>query len=85
MYKFHQAMLKTNEDKVSAFKTLWSEWLKYMIDTISSTKNALLLDQKRVSDPVEIAYRDWAIHLCDIIINKMIKSLDDLQPKKPIY
>lgn len=56
-----------------------------MIDTISSTKNVLLLDQKRVTDPVEIAYRDWAIHFCDILLNKLNVMRENNKPTKPLY
>ncbi len=56
-----------------------------MIDAIGSTKNILLLDQKRVTDPVEIAYRDWAIHLCDILLNKLNVMIENKKPTKPLY
>lgn len=56
-----------------------------MIETVWSTKNVLLLDQKRVSNPVEIAYRDGAIHFCDILLNKLQLALEKNKPIKPLY
>lgn len=56
-----------------------------MMESISSTKNVLLLDQKRVTNPVDIAYRDWAIHLCDILLNKLVKMIEDNKPIKDLY
>ena len=38
---------------------------------LSSTKNGLLLEQKKYSDPVEIAYRDGAIIGIDVLLNKI--------------
>lgn len=85
MYQYNQAIFKSNDDRQEAFKTLWSDGIKYMIDSISSSKNLLLLDQKRVSNPVDIAYRDWAIHFCDILLNKLQAMLENTKPIKPLY
>lgn len=42
---------------------------------VKSTKNGLLIEQKRYSTPIEIAYRDGAIITIDIILNKLVNVL----------
>lgn len=49
--------------------------LKSLLQEIKSTKNALLIEEKRYTDPVDIAYRDWAIVTVNILINKIIGIL----------
>ena len=56
-----------------------------MQESIASTKNVLLLDQKRVTNPVDIAYRDGAIQVCDILIKKLGMIIDNSKPIKPLY
>lgn len=56
------------EDKLKDFDP---QLLQALLQEIKSTKNWLLIEQKRYSDPIEIAYRDWAIITIDIIINKI--------------
>lgn len=46
-----------------------------MLYEFASTKNALLIEQKKVSTPVEIAERDGAIATVDVIIIKLQKLL----------
>jgi hypothetical protein len=45
------------------------------LQELKSTKNALLIEEKRYSDPIDIAYRDWAIITVNILINKIISIL----------
>lgn len=49
--------------------------LKALLQEVKSTKNWLLIEQKKYSTPVEIAYRDGAIITVDIIISKLINVL----------
>lgn len=49
--------------------------LKIILQELKSTKNALLIEEKRYSDPVDIAYRDWAIITVNILINKIVTIL----------
>ena len=60
------------EQKLKDFDT---ELLKALLNEIKSTKNWLLIEQKRYSNPIEIAYRDGAIITVDILINKMVSIL----------
>lgn len=59
-------------DKLKRFDT---DLLKSLLQEIKSTKNALLIEEKRYSDPIDIAYRDWAIITVNILINKIITIL----------
>lgn len=49
--------------------------LKALLQELKSTKNALLIEEKRYSDPIEIAYRDWAIITVNVLINKIVNIL----------
>lgn len=60
------------DDKLKDFEP---ELLKALLQEMKSTKNWLLIEQKKYSTPVEIAYRDWAIITIDILINKVINAL----------
>jgi len=42
-------------DKLKEFEP---DLLKALLQELKSTKNALLIEEKRYSDPIEIAYRD---------------------------
>jgi len=42
-------------DKLKRFE---ADLLKSLLQEIKSTKNALLIEEKRYSDPIDIAYRD---------------------------
>jgi hypothetical protein len=46
-----------------------------LLQELKSTKNALLIEEKRYSDPIEIAYRDWAIITVNVLINKIVNIL----------
>jgi hypothetical protein len=46
-----------------------------LLQELKSTKNALLIEEKRYSDPIEIAYRDWAIVTVNVLINKIVSIL----------
>ena len=59
-------------DKLKRFE---ADLLKSLLQEIKSTKNALLIEEKRYSDPIDIAYRDWAIITVNILINKIITIL----------
>lgn len=59
-------------DKLKRFD---ADLLKSLLQEIKSTKNALLIEEKRYSDPIDIAYRDWAIITVNILINKIITIL----------
>ena len=52
-----------------------AELLKALLNEIKSTKNWLLIEQKRYSNPIEIAYRDGAIITVDILITKIVNIL----------
>ena len=60
------------EEKLKDFE---ADLLKALLNELKSTKNWLLIEQKRYSDPIEIAYRDWAIITVDILITKLIGIL----------
>ena len=49
--------------------------LKALLQELKSTKNALLIEEKRYSNPIEIAYRDWAIITVNVLINKITNIL----------
>ena len=49
--------------------------LKALLQEMKSTKNALLIEEKRYSDPIDIAHRDWAIITVNILINKIVAIL----------
>lgn len=49
--------------------------LKALLQELKSTKNALLIEEKRYSDPIDIAYRDWAIITVNVLINKIVNIL----------
>lgn len=58
-------------------KAMEVEILLALYKEISSTKNALLIEQKKYSDPIAIAHRDGAIITVDILLyklNTLIKS-----------
>jgi hypothetical protein len=43
---------------VGKLKDFEPDLLKALLQELKSTKNALLIEEKRYSDPIEIAYRD---------------------------
>jgi len=43
---------------VEKLKDFEPDLLKALLQELKSTKNALLIEEKRYSDPIEIAYRD---------------------------
>lgn len=45
----------------------------------SSTKNALLLEQKKYTDPIQIAYRDWSIIGVEVILRKIEKIIKEIR------
>lgn len=49
--------------------------LKALLQELKSTKNALLIEEKWYSNPVDIAHRDWAIITVNILINKIVTIL----------
>lgn len=59
-------------DKLKEFEP---DLLKALLQELKSTKNALLIEEKRYSDPIEIAYRDWAIVTVNVLINKIVSIL----------
>ena len=59
-------------DKLKRFDT---DLLKSLLQELKSTKNALLIEEKRYSDPIDIAYRDWAIITVNVLINKIVNIL----------
>ena len=59
-------------DKLKEFEP---DLLKALLQELKSTKNALLIEEKRYSDPIEIAYRDWAIVTVNVLINKIMSIL----------
>lgn len=60
------------EEKLKHFE---ADVLKALLQELKSTKNALLIEEKRYSNPIEIAYRDWAIITVNILINKIVTIL----------
>ena len=56
-------------------KDLEVDVLKTLLQELKRTKNALLIEEKRYSDPIEIAYRDWAIITVNILINKLVNII----------
>ena len=56
-------------------KELEPNELKALLQELKSTKNWLLIEEKRYSDPIEIAYRDWAIITVNVLINKIVNIL----------
>lgn len=54
-----------------------------LLQEFKSTKNWLLIEQKKCENLIDIAHRDWAITTVDVIINKIMlilkqKGNDDL-------
>jgi len=60
---------------VEKLKDFEPDLLKALLQELKSTKNALLIEEKRYSDPIEIAYRDWAIITVNVLINKIVNIL----------
>lgn len=60
---------------VEKLKEFEPDLLKALLQELKSTKNALLIEEKRYSDPIEIAYRDWAIITVNVLINKIVNIL----------
>ena len=60
---------------VDRLKEFEPDLLKALLQELKSTKNALLIEEKRYSDPIEIAYRDWAIVTVNVLINKIMSIL----------
>lgn len=50
--------------------------LKALLNELKSTKNWLLIEEKKYSEPIEIAYRDWAIITVNILITKLLSILN---------
>ena len=51
--------------------------LKALLNELKSTKNWLLIEEKKYSEPVDIAYRDWAIITINILITKLVSILNN--------
>ena len=60
------------EERLKHFE---ADVLKAVLQELKSTKNALLIEEKRYSNPIDIAYRDWAIITVNILINKIVAIL----------
>lgn len=56
--------------------------LSAMINSMKSTKNALLLDQKKAHNPEAIAIRDGAILFADMIIRKLMLNIAKTEQKQ---
>lgn len=56
-------------------KELEPNELKALLQELKSTKNWLLIEEKRYTNPVEIAYRDGAIIVVNILIKKVLSVL----------
>ena len=70
--QFNPEIALAGVDKLRRYE---ADVLKSLLQEIKSTKNALLIEEKRYTDPVDIAYRDWAIVTVNILINKIIGIL----------
>jgi hypothetical protein len=53
--QFNPEIALAGVDKLKRFDT---DLLKSLLQELKSTKNALLIEEKRYSDPIDIAYRD---------------------------
>jgi len=60
---------------VERLKEFEPDLLKSLLQELKSTKNALLIEEKRYSNPIDIAYRDWAIITVNVLINKIVNIL----------
>lgn len=70
--QFNPEIALAGVDKLKRYE---ADLLKSLLQEIKSTKNALLIEEKRYTNPVDIAYRDWAIVTVNILINKIIGIL----------
>lgn len=70
--QFNPEIALAGVDKLRRYE---ADVLKSLLQEIKSTKNALLIEEKRYTNPVDIAYRDWAIVTVNILINKIIGIL----------
>lgn len=70
--QFNPEIALAGVDKLRRYE---ADLLKSLLQEIKSTKNALLIEEKRYTNPVDIAYRDWAIVTVNILINKIIGIL----------
>lgn len=52
--------------------------LKALLQELHSTKNWLLIEEKRYTNPIEIAYRDWAIITVNVLIKKVLSALSSM-------
>lgn len=52
-----------------------AEDLKALLQELISTKNWLLIEEKRYTNPIEIAYRDGWIIVVNILIKKILSVL----------
>lgn len=66
-------------------KSMDSELLLAVYREIKSTKNALLIEQKRYSDPIAIAHRDGAIITVDIMLQKIAGILRQKKGEEEFY
>ena len=56
--------------------------LSAMINSMKSTKNALLLDQKKAHNLEAIAVRDGSILFADMIIRKLMLNIAKIEQKQ---
>lgn len=68
----------------SQLKGLEADILLLLYREFSSTKNALLIEQKKYSDPVEIAHRDGAILGVDVLLRKLNTLIMEKREKEEI-
>lgn len=61
----------------SKLKDFELDMLKALLNELKSTKNGLLIEEKKYSEPVEIAYRDGAIITINILITKLMSILNN--------
>ena len=61
--------------ETDTIKQLEANELQALLQELKSTKNWLLIEEKRYSDPVEIAYRDGWIIVVNILIKKILSVL----------
>jgi hypothetical protein len=84
IYSFEKGLALSDDDLVDISSCSEGE-LKQVIRGMQSIKNALLLNEKRVSDPVEIAYRNGAIHFANAMLVKLVKELESTQKEEDLY
>lgn len=84
MYSFAKE-IRLNEEDIMDIETLPDGTIKQAMRGMASIKNTLLLSEKRVSDPVEIAYRDGAIHFANAMLMKFQNLLESMKKEKDLF